>query len=125
MWDFIKLYKLPISIVAFLLYTVLMVFGGWKIHTYYDGYQQNLEAKVQQVIDNGISTFQRNQAQGLEDTKNLLDSAKTNTIIKEKTIVNRPIYMQQCIDQAGVDLLKQYREESKDIINGTKKNEKN
>ncbi|AFC21610.1 Rz-like spanin [Cronobacter phage vB_CsaM_GAP32] len=125
MWNFIKLNKLPISIVAFVLYTVLMVFGGWKVHTYYVGYQQNLEAKVEQVVKDGISTYQRNQAQGLEDTKNLLKDAKTNTIIKESTIVNRPIYMQQCIDQAGVDLLKQYREDSKNIINGTKKNEKN
>lgn len=117
MWNFIKLDKPVIFIAAFLLYTVLTVFGGWQMHTYYDGYQQNIEAKVEKIVDEGITRFQRNQAQGLEDTKNLLEQARTNTIIKEPTIINRPIYMQQCMDQAGVDLLKQYREDSKNIIN--------
>ena len=121
MWNFIKLYKLPISIVAFFLYTVLMIFGGWKVHTFYNGYQQSLNDKVELVVREGISTYQRTQAQGLEDTKKLLDGARTNTIIKEPTIINRPIYMQECMDQDGVDLLKQYRNESKNIINGGKK----
>lgn len=118
MWNFIKLYKLPISIAAFFLYTVLMVFGGWKVHTYYDGYQANLDQKVELIVKEGISTYQRTQAQGLEDQKDLLASAKTNTIIKEKTVLQQPIYMQQCMDQAGVDLLKEYRQQSADIING-------
>lgn len=121
MWNFIKLNKLSISIVAFFLYTVLMIFGGWKVHTYYDGYQANLDHKVELIVKEGISTYQRAQAQGLEDQKNLLEGAKTNTIIKEKTILQQPIYLQQCMDQAGVDLLNEYRKQSADIINGKTK----
>lgn len=121
MWNFIKLNKLPISIVAFFLYTVLMIFGGWKVHTYYDGYQANLDHKVELIVKEGISTYQRAQAQGLEDQKKLLEGTKTNTIIKEKTILQQPIYLQQCMDQAGVDLLKEYRKQSADIINGKTK----
>ena len=125
MFAFIKLYKLPIAIIAFFLYTAIAMFGGWKIHTYYDGYQSNLDQKVEKIVADGVSKYQSTQAQSLEDQKTLLDSAKTNTIIKEKTILQQPIYMQQCIDQAGVDLLKQYKAESADIINGKKKSEKN
>lgn len=120
MLDFIKLYKLPIAIVAFVLYTIVMVFGGWKVHTYYNGYQESLDQKVEKIVDAGISKYQSAQAQGLEDQKDLLADAKTNTIIKEKTILQQPIYLQQCMDQAGVDLLKEYRQNSADIINGKK-----
>lgn len=120
MLDFIKLYKLPIAIVAFVLYTIIMVFGGWKVHTYYDGYKESLDQKVEKIVDAGISKYQSAQAQGLEDQKDLLADAKTNTIIKEKTILQQPIYLQQCMDQAGVDLLKEYRQQSADIINGKK-----
>jgi len=120
MLDFIKLYKLPITIVAFVLYTIIMVFGGWKVHTYYDGYKESLDQKVEKIVDAGISKYQSAQAQGLEDQKDLLADAKTNTIIKEKTILQQPIYLQQCMDQAGVDLLKEYRQQSADIINGKK-----
>lgn len=120
MLDFIKLYKLPITIVAFVLYTIVMVFGGWKVHTYYNGYQESLDQKVEKIVDAGISKYQSAQAQGLEDQKDLLADAKTNTIIKEKTILQQPIYLQQCMDQAGVDLLKEYRQNSADIINGKK-----
>jgi hypothetical protein len=121
MFNFIKLYKLPLGIAAFLLYTVLTIFGGWQIHTYYNGYQDSLDQKVQKIVDEGISVYQRNQAQGLQDQKDLLSDARVNTIIKEKTILAKPIYLQQCMDQAGVDLLKQYKQESADIINGKKK----
>ncbi|QOI71642.1 putative membrane protein [Erwinia phage pEa_SNUABM_47] len=121
MLEFIKLYKWPIGLAAFLLYTVLMLFSGWQVHTYYVGYQQNIEQKIEKIVDNGIRNYQQNQAKGLEDTKSLLDNARVNTIIKEPTIINRPIYMQQCMDQAGVDLLKQYKLDSKAAIEGTKK----
>lgn len=120
MLNFIKLYKLPIIIVAFILYSIVLVFGGWKVHTYYDGYKESLDQKVEKIVDAGISKYQSAQAQGLEDQKDLLADAKTNTIIKEKTILQQPIYLQQCMDQAGVDLLKEYRQNSADIINGKK-----
>lgn len=120
MLNFFKLYKWPLGLAAFLLFTVLMLFSGWQIRTYYDGYQQNIAEQVQKVVDNGISTFQRNQAQGLEDIKGNLKDVKTNTIVKESTIVNRPIYMQQCIDQDGVDLLQQYKDDSIKVREGKK-----
>ncbi|SOK58431.1 hypothetical protein [Yersinia phage fHe-Yen9-04] len=120
MFNFIKLYKLPIVIVAFILYTVLMLFSGWQVRTYYDGYQQNIVEKVQKVVDTGVSTMQRNQAQGFENIKVNLKEANNKTIIKEPTIVNRIIYAQQCIDQDGVDLLQQYKQESINIREGKK-----
>lgn len=93
-----------------------MLFAGWRVHTYYTGYQQSLEDKVQQVISSGISDYQRNQAQGLEDTQKLLSNLKANTIIKEPTIINRPIYSQPCMDQDGADLLKQNKEDSIKVL---------
>lgn len=121
MLEFIKLYKWPIGLAGFLLYTVLMLFSGWQIHTYYVGYQENQAAQVQKIVKDGISEFQKNQAQGLADTLGLLDKAKVNVTTKEKTIINQPIYLEKCMDQPGVDLLKDYKEASAEIINGKKK----
>lgn len=98
-----------------------MLFAGWQIHTYYNGYQQSITDKVLKVVENGVSTYQSKQAQGLEDTKELLKNAKSETIIKERTIVNRPIYMNTCMDQDGVDLLTSYKNKAKSIIEGTSK----
>jgi hypothetical protein len=121
MLNFIKLYKLPIGIVAFFLYTVLTVFAGWQVHTYYNGYQDSLNQKVEKIVNDGISDYQRKQAQGFEDQKALLAGAATNTIIREKTILEKPIYLQKCMDQDGVDELTRYKQESALIINGKKK----
>lgn len=92
-------------------------YSGWKVNSYYVGYQQNLEKIVQDSINKSVSDFQRQQAQGLEDTKKLLDGVKTNTIYKERTIVNKPIYLNGCMDEEGVNLLREYKNESSNIIN--------
>lgn len=44
---------------SILLYTVLMLFSGWQIHTYYVGYQENQAAQVQKIVKDGISEFQK------------------------------------------------------------------
>lgn len=121
MFNLIKLYKLPLIISVFVLYTVLLIFGGWQIHTYYNGYQDSLDQKVQKIVDDGISDYQRNQAQGLEDQKKLLKNSISNAIRKENDILNKPIYMQQCMDQFGMELLKKYKQESSNIITGEEK----
>ncbi len=118
MFNLIKLYRLPVCIGAFILYTVLTVLGGWQIHTYYTGYKENLDHKVEMIVKEGISNYQKEQAQNLIDQKDLLRSAAGKVQLKERTIIQQPIYMKTCINEAGAELLKQYKKESADIING-------
>ena len=116
---FLSANRIPI---LFLILMSVSFYSGWKVHSYRVGYQQNLEKIVQESIDKSVSEFQKKQAQGLEDTKKLLANAKTNTILKENTIVNQPIYMNKCMEQQGVELLEDYKKESYFIINkGAKK----
>lgn len=110
-------FKYPI---IFFVFMGLAFYSGWKVNSYYVGYQQNLEKIVQESIDKGVTEFQKKQAQGLEDSKNILNNLETKTIYKENTIINQPIYSNECMDQAGVDIVEGYKKESSFIINNKK-----
>ena len=101
-------------------YSFLLIFSGWQICTYYNGYKENLENKALQIVKDGISEYQKVQAQGLEDTKVLLQKQKSSTIIKERTIVEKPIYQNVCLDEDGVSILRDYKTRSAEIIGGKK-----
>lgn len=94
---------------------VLCLFLGWKANTIYTGYQNEKVLLQQEAVTETIRESQATIARQFEEQKqSLLDLANQNhntttTIIKN----NQPIYSQQCIDQAGIDQLKKYKEESK------------
>lgn len=104
---------------AFILYTSSVFYSGVKVHEYYVGYQQNIERLVQDSIDKSVSQFQRNQAQGLEDTKKLLKDVKTNTVIEKLPVyIDRPVYLNLCGDEDGVNVLEAYKKQSNSIRKG-------
>lgn len=116
---FFQKYKYLIMFTAFILYTSTVFYSGVKVHEYYVGYQQNIDRLVQESIDKSVSEFQRKQAQGLEDTKNLLKDAKVKTIEKQLPIyIDRPIYLNKCGDEDGINVLEAYKQQSNSIRKG-------
>lgn len=108
--------KVAIFITAAVMCLMLSFTAGWKVHSYYVGYQQNIENTVKKEVQRGIDDMQRQNAQSLIDTQKKLDNLKSKTIIeKVPQIIDRPIYLQSCIDEDGVKILKQYKEESNKI----------
>lgn len=104
---------------AFILYTSSVFYSGVKVHEYYVGYQQNIDRLVQESVDKSVSQFQRNQAQGLEDTKKLLKDAKINTVVEKLPVyIDRPIYFNLCGDEDGVNVLDAYKQKSNSIRKG-------
>lgn len=102
-------YKAIIVIVLF------SVFSGWKANTYYTGYEMNLEKNVTASIKKEISDMQYQQAELLTTKLTELKEQDFKVLKESKTIIERPIYSKECIDQDGIDLLKQYKEASNAI----------
>lgn len=102
------------QIMAVIVAIVFCLFVGWKSNTIWTGYQNEKVLLQQEAVEETIRASQATIAKSLEETKQgIIDAAKDNrntvtTIIKN----NQPIYSQQCIDQAGIDQLKKYKEES-------------
>ena len=98
------------QIIIALLVIVLSVFAGWKLNTYYTGYQDNLKNEVTQTVQQGLRDIQQNQAKLLTDKLDELANQPFKIQKEKETILNQPIYSTQCIDQKGIDLLKKNQE---------------
>lgn len=114
---FFKSYKLPLLICSFIVYSAIATFVGWKLNTYYTGYQTSIEQRIEKQVDLGLQKIQQQGAKNLKDTQDLIDNKQTQ-IIKEKVplIVDRPIYLNSCLDEDGVDVLRKLRDIRKGAI---------
>lgn len=102
---------------AMILIVLLSVFSGWKANTYYTGYEMNLEKNVTASIKKEISDMQYQQAEQLTAKLSELKDQDFKVLRESQTIIERPIYSQQCIDQEGIELLKRYKEASNALRN--------
>lgn len=102
---------------ALILVVLLSVFSGWKANTYYRGYEMNQEQKITASIKKEISDMQYKQAEQLTAKLNELKGQDFKILKESQTIIERPIYSQQCIDQDGIGLLKKYKEVSNALRN--------
>lgn len=105
------------GIVIFILWTTVSIFGGWKINTYYQGYQNNLKAEVTQVVKDSINDMQADNARQLASTIQGIKDLDVRVVRESKTIVERPIYQNQCIDEDGIKLLKDFKDKSNALRN--------
>ena len=109
------------QIIIFVVYSLFLVLAGWKANTYYTGYKLSQQQKLEKIVQDGLSKIQQDNAKHYEDVQQELDKKKTEIIEKKiPVIVDRPIYMNNCVDQEGVDALQKYKQESQDIIRGKK-----
>lgn len=108
------------SIIIFIIVVVLSIFSGWKLNTYYTGYQTSLKQEVTQVVEQGLRDIQQNQAKVLTDKLNELNNQPFKIQKEKETIVERPIYSQQCIDNDGINLLKKNQENLNETRNKTR-----
>ncbi len=108
------------SIIIFIIVVSISVFSGWKLNTYYTGYQTSLKQEVTQVVEQGLRDIQQNQAKVLTDKLNELNNQPFKIQKEKETIVERPIYSQQCIDNDGINLLKKNQENLNETRNKTR-----
>jgi len=103
------------KIIAIVFAVFLCLFMGWKANDIWTGYKNEKVLLQQEAVTETIRQSQATIAKQFEEQKkSIVDLASQNhntttTIIKN----NQPIYQQQCIDQAGLDQLKKYKEDSK------------
>lgn len=113
MFNFIKQYQTTLIVILVLIALSTAFGAGIKVHSYYVGYQQNIDRTIKDSVDKGMREIQRNNADNLADTQRKLDGLKGNTTIEKiPTIVDRPIYLQYCGDEDGAKVLRDYKEQS-------------
>lgn len=107
-------------IIGFVLWTTLSIYGGWKVNTYYTGYQNNLKQEVTRVIEDGMRNIQIDQAKVLTDKLDELKKQDFKILKEKQTIIEKPIYSQKCFDDDGIELLKKNQERLNEIRNKTR-----
>lgn len=109
-FEFIRKFWKPIAV---LIIVICSFFGGIKTHIVYEGYKENLEARIEKKFDKGIAEMQAQGAKNLVDSQELLKKNKAEIIEKEvPVIVEKKVYKNPSLDQDGVDVLKKLKEES-------------
>lgn len=105
--------KVVLGVIAVVLMYGVSFGFGWKVHSYYVGYQLNIERTVKEQIEEGLTQIQRDNAQSLLETQKKLDGIKSTVVVERiPTIIDRPIYLQRCLDEDGANILRDYKRES-------------
>ena len=104
-----EIQKYIISGIVALIYTLLILIGGWKLNTYYTGYQLNKQHEVEVIVKEGMNKIQEKNASQLTELQNQLNNLKPGVIERQNTIIKQPIYSNTCIDQSGADSLSDYK----------------
>lgn len=101
-----------------IIFVVLVVgsfLGGWKANEVYHGYKDNLEARIEKLVEKGIGDMQQAGAKNLLDSQQLLKDRKVQIIEKElPIIVEKKVYSNPSLDQDGVDYLNKLKEVTKE-----------
>lgn len=104
------------QIILFGIFICLVFLGGWNARIWYDGNKESQELKVQQLVSEGISKIQQENAKNYEDMKIKLDERKVEIIEKDvPKFIDRPIYLNKCIDEDGAKTIDKFRTESINI----------
>lgn len=94
---------------------VLCLVLGWQSNNVWTGYKNEKVLLQQEAVEQVMRDTQTTIAKQFEDQKQtLIDLQKQNkdkvtTIIKN----NQPIYSNQCLDDAGIKQLQEYKDKSK------------
>lgn len=98
--------------IAFVLLMVSCAFGGWKANTFYSGYKESIELKIEKKVDTALSKIENQNTQNFVETKQIMkDNAKVIEI-KVPVIVEREVYKNVCLDEEGVKLLNDLKQNS-------------
>ncbi|WOL22692.1 hypothetical protein [Escherichia phage vB_EcoM_JNE01] len=93
------------------------VYGGWEANNYYTGYKESIDLKIEKQVNAALDQMQQESAKSYIETKQIMqDNAK---VIETKIpyIVEREVYYNVCLDQDGVNVLKELKENSRKARN--------
>lgn len=102
------------KIIGVILAVVLCIVIGWHGNTIYTGYKNQGVLLQQEAVQETIRQGQAAIAKGFEDHMVVLRSQEAQNHNTVTTIIknNQPIYSQVCIDQSGLDHLKELKDAS-------------
>lgn len=110
--SFIRKYWKAMVVVVLVLGSL---FSGWKANEIYHGYKDNLEARIEKLVEKGIGDMQQAGAKNLLDSQQLLKDRKVQIIEKElPIIIEKKVYSNPSLDQDGVDYLNKLKEVTKE-----------
>lgn len=100
--------KIPIKMILTLLIFLGSFFLGYKYHSYKTDSESLVALQAAKEVSR---VFEKRESEIAKVVEDRLSSLKDNEKIIEKRtreIVERPIYLSQCIDQDGLDIINSY-----------------
>ncbi|EPE1232909.1 hypothetical protein ACSGOQ_006188, partial [Escherichia coli] len=79
---------------------------------YYTGYKESIDQKIEKKVDSALAKMQQENAKNYIETKKIMqDNAK---VIETQVpiIVEREVYKNVCLDEDGVKLLNELKQNS-------------
>lgn len=87
--------------------------AGWKANTYYTGYQESIEQQIAKKVDIALDKMQQENAKSYLETKKIMEDNTKVIETKVPYIVEREVYKNVCLDEDGVKVLNELKQNSK------------
>lgn len=94
--------------------------SGWKANTYYTGYQQSIEQQIAKQVDVALDKMQQENAKNYIETKKIMEDNAKVIETKVPYIVERKVYKNVCLDEDGVKILNDLKQNSQAMRNKLK-----
>ena len=88
------------------------VYGGWSANTYYTGYKQSIDQKIEKQVDSALSKIQQENAKNYIETKKIMQDNAKVIETQVPVIIEREVYKNVCIDEDGFRLLNDLKQNS-------------
>ncbi|EHU8780782.1 hypothetical protein N0S44_000013 [Escherichia coli] len=87
--------------------------AGWKANTYYTGYQESIEQQIAKKVDIALDKMQQENTKSYLETKKIMEDNTKVIETKVPYIVEREVYKNVCLDEDGVKVLNELKQNSK------------
>ncbi|EOR9074253.1 hypothetical protein FOI42_RS03970 [Escherichia coli] len=98
--------------IAFVLLMASCTFGGWKANTFYTGYKESIELKIEKKVDAALSKIESQNTKNYVETKQIMQNNAKVIETKVPVIIEREVYRNVCLDEEGVKLLNDLKQNS-------------
>ena len=88
------------------------VYGGWMANTYYTGYKLSIDQKIEKQVNAALSKMQQENAKSYIETKKIMQDNAKVIETQVPAIIEREVYKNVCLDEDGVKLLNELKQNS-------------
>ncbi|HHT8265837.1 TPA: hypothetical protein ACT2UD_004729 [Escherichia coli] len=98
--------------ISFVLLIGGSAYAGWEANTYYSGYQLSIEQQIAKKVDTALDKMQQENAKNYLETKKIMEDNAKVIETKVPFIVEREVYKNVCLDEDGVKVLNELKQNS-------------